>query len=105
MYNELICAGIRPIIHQLDNKCSQEMITVIKANGTKYQLAPPGDHRTNPAERAVQTFHLHPIWRGLKISSKPMGQANHPSGDDTQHATTIKDQPQTISIQSNLGQL
>jgi hypothetical protein len=59
MYNDLNRAGIRPILHQLDNECSQEMITAIKANGTKYQLAPPGDHRTNPAERAVQTFKNH----------------------------------------------
>jgi hypothetical protein len=59
MYNELIRAGIRPILHQLDNECPQEMIIAIIANGTKYQLAPPGDHKTNREERAVQTFKNH----------------------------------------------
>ena len=47
MYNELIQAVIQPILHQLDNECSQEMINAIIVNRTKYQLAPPGDHRTN----------------------------------------------------------
>ena len=32
------------------------MIAAITENNMKFQLAPPGDHRTNPAERAVQTF-------------------------------------------------
>ena len=75
MYNELIRAGIQPILHQLDNECSKEMITAIVANGTKYQLAPPGDHKTNPAERAIQTFKNHFISTLFGADSKfPVNQ-------------------------------
>ena len=43
----------------MDNEASQQMIEAIKEKKMKYQIAPPGDHRTNPAERAVQTFKNH----------------------------------------------
>ena len=35
------------------------MTKAIKEKKMKYQLLPPGDHRTNSAERAIQTFKNH----------------------------------------------
>jgi hypothetical protein len=37
------------------------MKTYFKQNNIKYQLAPPGQHRTNAAERAIRTFKNHLI--------------------------------------------
>ena len=42
-----------------DNKVSKELITHIEAEQLMYQLASPGDHQTNPAERAIETFKNH----------------------------------------------
>ena len=53
LYEMLQQAGIIPVLHKLDNESSKELIKAITKNGMQYQLAPPGDHRTNPAERAV----------------------------------------------------
>ena len=44
---------------RLDNKISKELIVHIKSEQLMYQLVSPGDHRTNPAERAIQTFKNH----------------------------------------------
>ena len=35
------------------------MIACIKENGMTYELVPPGQHRRNQAERAIQTFKSH----------------------------------------------
>jgi hypothetical protein len=43
----------------LDNKCSTAMKACIKSNGMTYKLVPPGQHRLNQAERAIQTFKSH----------------------------------------------
>ena len=56
LYQHLKDGGIQPILHKMDNEASQQMIDAIKEKKMKYQIAPPEDHRTNPAERAVQTF-------------------------------------------------
>ena len=39
---------------RLDNETSKLMIQAIEDNNQDYQLASPSDHRTNPAERAIQ---------------------------------------------------
>ena len=49
-------AGINPIIHRIDNEFSTNLIAEIEARGLAYQIAPPGNHRTLPAERSIQTF-------------------------------------------------
>ena len=59
MYNTLKKAGINPIIHRIDNEFSIDLIEEIETRGLKYQIAPPGNHRTLPAERAIQTFENH----------------------------------------------
>ena len=56
MYNTLKKAGINPIIHQIDNKYSKDLIEEIETRGLKYQIALPGNHRTIPAERSILTF-------------------------------------------------
>jgi hypothetical protein len=59
MTEELQKAGIQPIVHRLDNETSTELIKAIEDRGIDYQIASPGDHRLNHAERAIQTFKNH----------------------------------------------
>ena len=58
MHKELTDAGIFPHLVKLDNEASSEMIKTIKKN-ISFQLAPPRDHWTNPAERSIRTFKDH----------------------------------------------
>ena len=46
-------------LHILDNEISAEFIAVLVKEKINYQLAPPGNHRTNSAERAIYTFKHH----------------------------------------------
>ena len=48
-----------PKIYVLDNEKSTEIINAFKENNVLYQLVPPHSHRTNMAERAIQTFKDH----------------------------------------------
>ena len=48
-----------PNIYVLDNEKSTDLINAFIKNNVKYQLAPPHMHRTNLAERAIQTFKSH----------------------------------------------
>ena len=59
MHDMLKKAGINPIIHRIDNEYSADLIKEIEARGLKYQIAPPGNHRTLPAKRSIQTFKNH----------------------------------------------
>ncbi len=43
----------------LNNKCSAAMKACIKENSMDYKLIPPGQHRHNQAEQAIQTFKAH----------------------------------------------
>jgi hypothetical protein len=57
---ELTRAGIKPILHRLDNEISNDMIAEIEQRSMDYyQIAAPGDHRLNFAERAIQNFKNH----------------------------------------------
>ena len=38
---------------------SKEFVSHLETINIPYQLVSPGDHRTNPAERAIQTFKNH----------------------------------------------
>lgn len=51
--------GRGPQLHILDNECSDIMKMYFNTNDIKYQLAAPGQHRTNAAERAIRTFKNH----------------------------------------------
>ena len=43
----------------MDNKTSGELEKAFTQNEIKYQYVPPGNHRANAAERAIQTFKSH----------------------------------------------
>jgi hypothetical protein len=65
IYATLTKGGCKPQFHRLDNECPVELQQFLETQGTPYQLAPPhDDHRTNAAERAVQTAknHLQAGW-------------------------------------------
>ena len=53
--------GMKPKIQVLDNVCSQQLKEYMINNNIKYQLAAPGQHRTNAAERAIRTFPTAPM--------------------------------------------
>ena len=57
----------------LDNKIFKELIAYIEIEKLMYQLASPGDHHTNPAECAIQTFQNHfiAIISGIEPSFLP----------------------------------
>ena len=59
MHDTLKKAGIHPVLHHIDNEFLKELIEEIEARGLKYQIAPRGNHRTIPAERAIQTVKNH----------------------------------------------
>ena len=46
LYDQLIKAGIVPVIQQLDNEVSQSLIDTIESKGLDYQLASPYNHPT-----------------------------------------------------------
>ena len=58
-YNELVKCGFEPILHRIDNETSEELYNAITEKGLVYETVPPGNHRRNPAERAIQTFKSH----------------------------------------------
>jgi hypothetical protein len=49
--------GLKP--HQLDNEASATYKQCIRKNGMVHELVPPDNHRSNLAERAIQTFKHH----------------------------------------------
>jgi hypothetical protein len=49
----------KPIIERIDNECSKDFRAICKALTISIELAPPGQHRTNAAERAIRTFKNH----------------------------------------------
>jgi len=59
LYDRLVQAGVKHILQRLDNEASKALIEAIEEKELSYQLAPPYSHRTNIAERAVQTFKNH----------------------------------------------
>jgi hypothetical protein len=59
LHNVLRRKGRGPQLHILDNECSDIMKNYFNHHQIKYQLAAPGQHRTNAAERAIRTFKNH----------------------------------------------
>ena len=55
--------GFKPKLHKLDNETSKDVETFIASQQADIQYSPPDMHRTNPAERAIQT------WKSCKKSS------------------------------------
>ena len=52
-------AGLSVAKHVLDNEVSKEYKLAIKNNQVTHELVPPGEHRRNVAERAIQTAKNH----------------------------------------------
>ena len=61
LFNRLCTAGHCPTLHCLDNECPAELKTFLIEQHVDFQLAPPGCHRQNSAERAICTFKNHLI--------------------------------------------
>ena len=59
MHDTLKKAGINPVLHQIDNEFSIELIEEIKSRGLKYQIAPRENHKTIVVERGIQTLKNH----------------------------------------------
>ena len=59
LINRMKTAGLGLWKQVLDNECSAAMKICIQQNGMSYELVPPGQHRRNHAERAIQTFKSH----------------------------------------------
>jgi len=55
----LTTRGFKPQYQVLDNEASKALKKAIVGQNITYQLAPPGNHRQNNAERAIQTFKNH----------------------------------------------
>ena len=60
-YEHFKAAGFTAQLLRLDNEISQQLIKRIEEDELDYQLAAPGDHRRNPAERAIQDYKNHMI--------------------------------------------
>jgi hypothetical protein len=59
MITRIKAAGLGIKKQVLDNECLAAMKECIRANNMEYELVPPGQHRRNQAERAIQTFKAH----------------------------------------------
>jgi hypothetical protein len=58
-YDVLVKGGFRPVLHRIDHETSVDLIAAIKERSLDIEISPPGNHRNNPAERAIQTFKSH----------------------------------------------
>ena len=52
-------AGVTPTTCVIDNEASMHLKCALRDDDIKHQLVPPHCHRTNLAERAIQTFKQH----------------------------------------------
>jgi hypothetical protein len=59
IHSKLYAAGLRPRLQRLDNECSEPLKEFLNKETIDFQLAPPGIHRRNAAERAIRTFKNH----------------------------------------------
>ena len=59
MHDTLTKAGIKPVLHRIDNEFSKELIEEIESRGLNYQIAPRGNHWSIAAERGIQTIKNH----------------------------------------------
>ena len=68
-------AGYEPDMYIQDNEISQQMKDAFTEEQVAFQLVPPGNHRANAAERAIQTFKSHFIAGLAGVDPKfPLGQ-------------------------------
>ena len=48
--------GFKPQLHKMDNETSKDVEDFIASQQTQQQYTPPDMHRTNPSEKALQTY-------------------------------------------------
>ena len=58
-HNLLKSNGYEPVLHILDNECSNSLKDAFKKHSIAFQRVPPHTHRRNAAERAIQTWKNH----------------------------------------------
>jgi hypothetical protein len=59
LYQQLTQHGHKPALNIMDNEASAAIKRAITANGARYQLVEPNNHRVNAAERAIRPFKNH----------------------------------------------
>jgi len=59
LYDYLVARGLTPKIQLLDNECPPGLEAFMKRSKISYQLVPPHDHRSNPAEKSIGTWKDH----------------------------------------------
>ena len=59
LYEDLTNKGLQPLIQICDNECPRALKKFLLHKQINLQLVPPYDHRTNPAEKAIDTFKSH----------------------------------------------
>ena len=52
-------AGLQPRFQRLDNEASQQLKDYLRSENINFQLAPPGEHKRNIAERCIRTWKNH----------------------------------------------
>eukprot|EP00957_Ditylum_brightwellii_P103017 7851298-Ditylum_brightwellii.AAC.1 len=58
-YEMMRTKGYKPKLHKLDNEISRRLKAWIERQQTTMQYTPPDMHRTNAAEKAIQTWKNH----------------------------------------------
>ena len=78
LHSKFCTTSFTPSTYIMDNETSKELLTALTKQKINYQLAPPHMHRTNSAERAIQTFKNHFI-AGLNVcnSQFPVAEWDH----------------------------
>ena len=59
LYHYFRDRGLHPKVIILDNECPLALKTIFRKEDVRFQLSPPNDHRTNPAEKAIDTWKCH----------------------------------------------
>ena len=55
----LLDRGLKPKALCIKNKCPEALQSFLRSNSIDFQLFPPNDHRTNQAEKAIDTWKCH----------------------------------------------
>ena len=59
IHEYLVSRGLTPKVQLLDNECPPGLQRYMRQHQIAYQLVPPHDHRSNPAEKAIGTWKDH----------------------------------------------
>jgi hypothetical protein len=75
---ELTRAGIKPILHRVDNEISNDMIAEIEQKSMAYHISAPGDHRLNFAKGRFKPskFTSYPSSTDVTHNSLPTNGTN-----------------------------